>query len=148
MTELRLGGNSIGDEGAKAIAEALKSGSSVLTSINLSYNELTGPYPYNHMSGITAICEMLKVNGVMTSLDLSNNFLDAEAGKALASMLEVNSALKKLDLQFNHLGDGAGTVRKSVEGREGFELLGIDVQLDPVDPWVTDDEYDPSDDFD
>ena len=39
MTNLRLDGNSIGDDGAKAIAEALKV-NAVLTELNLENNNL------------------------------------------------------------------------------------------------------------
>ena len=39
MTTLYLGGNSIGVEGAKAIAEALKV-TAVLTKLNLEYNDM------------------------------------------------------------------------------------------------------------
>ena len=39
LTELQLGGNTIGDEGAIAIAEALKV-NAVLTKLNLEYNSM------------------------------------------------------------------------------------------------------------
>ena len=40
MTTLDLAGNSIGDEGVKAIADSLKSGMAVLTKLNLEYNDM------------------------------------------------------------------------------------------------------------
>ena len=40
LTDLDLGGNSIGVEGAKAIADSLKSGMAVLTNLNLNANEI------------------------------------------------------------------------------------------------------------
>ena len=60
---------------------------------------------------------------VLNSLDLSSNFLDAEAGKALAKALEVNAVLKRIDLRFNRMGEEEKeAVREAVRGREGFEL--------------------------
>ena len=40
LTTLNLGYNSIGVEGAKAIANSLKSGMAVLTKLNLNYNSM------------------------------------------------------------------------------------------------------------
>ena len=55
MTNLRLDSNSIGDDGAKAIAEALKV-NAVLTSLDLRYNNI-------RVDGASkAIAEAVKVN--------------------------------------------------------------------------------------
>ena len=42
LTKLSLGGNKIGDVGAKAIANALKLGTAVLTELDLQYNSNMG----------------------------------------------------------------------------------------------------------
>ena len=44
--------------------------------------------------------EALRFNAVLESIDLSDNYLDAEAGKALASALEVNAVLTTLRCTF------------------------------------------------
>ena len=65
----------------------------------------------------------LEFNGVMTSLDISANYISDEGAKALASALRVNGVLKSIDLRFNDLGDeGKGAIRDAVSGRVGFEL--------------------------
>ena len=73
LTYLDLSRNWIGPEGSKAIAEALKSGTSVLTSLNL-YDNSIGP------EGGKAIAEALKSGtSVLTTLNLyGNNLGDAE----------------------------------------------------------------------
>ena len=71
-----------------------------------------------------ALAEALKVNGVLTHLDLSYNWIDAEAGKALAKALEVNGVLTSLDVRGNYLqNEGKKVLRDAVEGREGFRLF-------------------------
>ena len=105
LTTLSLELNKIDKEGGVAIAEALKSGTSVLTDLNLAGNELCGLCQHTFSgpgqgtydaSGIIAIAEALKSGmSVLTALDLSGNRLDADAGKAL---------------------------REAVKGRENFRL--------------------------
>ncbi len=69
MTSVDLWFNSIGDDGAKAIAEALKV-NAVLTKLELDFNSFGD-------DGAKAIAEALKVNAVLTKLDLENNMRDA-----------------------------------------------------------------------
>ena len=57
LTELNLGWNSIGREGAKAIAEALKV-NPVLNNLDLGYNSIG-------VDGAKAIAEALKVNPLL-----------------------------------------------------------------------------------
>ena len=74
-------------------------------------------------SGIQALAEALKVNGVLTELQLGANEIRDEGAKALASALRVNGVLTSLDVSYNSLGDeGKGAIRDAVSGREGFEL--------------------------
>ena len=49
------------------------------------------------LSGIV-IAKLIEFNAVLTSLDISKNNLEAEAGKALAGALSVNAVLTKLNL--------------------------------------------------
>jgi hypothetical protein len=64
LTTLDLRDNSIADDGAMAIAEALKD-NTVLTTLNLSENSIGD-------DGAKAIAEALKDNAVLTTLDLRN----------------------------------------------------------------------------
>ena len=47
---------------------------------------------------------------LITTLNLSLNGLDAEAGKALASALEVNAVLTNINLLRNNIGTEGGKV--------------------------------------
>ena len=58
--------NKIGDEGAKAIADSLKSGMAVVTTLYLGYNSIGD-------EGAIVIAEALKINAVVTKLWLGNN---------------------------------------------------------------------------
>ena len=120
LKSLDVGGNEIGDEGAAAIAEALQ-GNEVLTNLNLTDNDI-------HNEGATVIAEALRGNGVLTTLVLLRNNIGDEGAKALASALRVNGVLKSIDLRLNNLGDeGEKAIRDAVSGREGFKLAGDDM---------------------
>ena len=72
LTTLVLMGNSIMDEGAIAIAEALKVNAG-LTSVDLQFNKIGN-------EGAKAIAEALKVTAVLTKLDIGVNNM-GDAGK-------------------------------------------------------------------
>jgi len=60
---------------------------------------------------------------VLTNLSLYGNGIGEEGAKALASALRVNGVLTILNLCDNDLGDeGEGVIRDAVSGRVGFEL--------------------------
>ncbi|KOO33509.1 hypothetical protein Ctob_010651 [Chrysochromulina tobinii] len=86
LTTLSLGGNNIGVDGAKAIAEVLKV-NAVLTRLDLERNEI-GP------EGAKAIAEALKVNAVMKNLSVAYNNIVGEAAQQLAA-----AALGSLSLE-------------------------------------------------
>jgi hypothetical protein len=68
-----------------------------LTSIDLSSNSLTGGYPYNDLSGITAICEMLKVNAVLKNLNVAyNSSYNGESAQQLAAAALGSASLEVL----------------------------------------------------
>jgi hypothetical protein len=116
VTELWLGGNKIGDEGANAIAEALKSGTAVVATLFLGDNNIG-------VEGAKAIAEALKVNAVLTCFDLSLNNIGDNGAKAIAEALKVNAVLTKLDLEYNKMGDaGEKAVQDAVMDRSGFVL--------------------------
>ena len=60
---------------------------------------------------------------MLTDLNLWDNKIGPEGAKALASALRVNGVLTTLNLRANYLGDeGKGVIRDAVSGRVGFEL--------------------------
>lgn len=100
LTKLSIPSNSIGDVGAKALAEALKS-NSALTTLDLEGN-LIGD------EGAMALAEVLKSNGVLTALDLEGNLIGDEGAMALAAALKSNgvrsNGVAALDLEGNSYG--------------------------------------------
>ena len=108
LTTLCLGSNSIGDEGAKAIAEALKV-NTVMTELNLSWN-LIG------VDGAKAIAEALKVNTAVTTLYLNHNSFGDEGAIAIAEALKVNEVLTTLDLYRHDIGpEGAIAIAEALK---------------------------------
>jgi hypothetical protein len=97
VTTLYLSGNNIGDEGAIAIAEALKV-NAVLTELNLQLNSI------GH-DGAKAIAEALKVNTVLNELHLYRNNIGDDGAKAIAEALKVNAVVTTLSLWDNSIGD-------------------------------------------
>jgi Ran GTPase-activating protein (RanGAP) involved in mRNA processing and transport len=101
MTKLDMSRNNIATkEAGKAIGEALK-GNTVLRELDVSgYGEFTGIDPPGFAEEIS---KGLADNRALTKLNLSSNFLASkEAGHALGEMLKVNSVLTELDVSSNH----------------------------------------------
>jgi len=111
--------------------------------LDLSNNELCGINQYGQgtytAEGITAIAYALRVNGGLTSINLSGNQLcgiwtndygdhegtyTAEGITAIADALRVNGALTECNLQRNPcIGDeGEALTWKAMQGKVGFKL--------------------------
>ncbi len=90
LTSINLTENNIGDEGAKALAEGLKT-NATLTSINLGGNNIGD-------EGAKALAEVLKTNKTVTSINLLGNKIGAEGAKALAEGLKTNATLTSINL--------------------------------------------------
>ena len=85
VTSVDLRANSIGDDGVKAIAEALKI-NAVLTTLVLDYNSIRD-------EGAIAIAEALKVNAVLTELWLGGNNIGDTGANAIADALKSGTAV-------------------------------------------------------
>ena len=72
-----LGGNQVGDEGAKMLSDALK-GNTTLKTLRLHSNAIGA-------SGGTALADLLLANRTLTKLDLRGNHFDSRAEQALRS---------------------------------------------------------------
>jgi Ran GTPase-activating protein (RanGAP) involved in mRNA processing and transport len=123
LTKISLAKNELGEEGTKAICEALEQ-NKTLKELDISGNRHGN---IGGSAGAKHVAKMLGVNGGLTSLDLSNNALcgvtfmggtyTAEGITAIAHALRVNGALKSIDLSGNQLcgiwtegyGDQQGT---------------------------------------
>ena len=97
VKELYLYSNNISDEGAKALAEALKV-NTALHRLDLYSNKISD-------EGAKALAEVLKVNTALRALHLAYNNISDEGAKALTESLKVNKALQELYLHSNNISD-------------------------------------------
>ena len=123
LTKLCLNTNNIGDEGARALYESLKS-NSTLTTLNLSYNNISD-------EGAVAIANMLIENEEMplTTLNLSHNQIGDEGATAIVNALTENKEmpLTKLYLDWNRIGNtGAKAVGDALKINSSLKHLGLD----------------------
>ncbi|KAL0239724.1 hypothetical protein GEMRC1_009832 [Eukaryota sp. GEM-RC1] len=118
VSTINLYNNSIGPEGAIAIAEALKVNSSVST-INLHNNSI-GP------EGAIAIAEALKVNSSLSRIDLDGNLIGNEGTIAIAEALKVNSSLSRIDLNNNSIGnEGAIAIAEALKVNSSVSTINL-----------------------
>ena len=118
LTSLNLLGNRIGDDGAKALATALETNTS-LTSLELGFNRIGA-------DGATALATALKNNTSLTSLNLLNNDIGDEGANALAAALKTNTSLTSLELGFNGIGaDGAKALAAALKTNTSLTSLNL-----------------------
>jgi Ran GTPase-activating protein (RanGAP) involved in mRNA processing and transport len=136
LTMLSLAKNRLGEEGTKAICEALEQ-NQTLKKLDISggaYGFTIGEYEDNigGSAGAKHVAKMLVVNGALTSVDLSENHLtnrgrDMTGITAIADALCVNGALTRCDLRSSKEGsymgeEGEALIRSAVQGKARFEL--------------------------
>ncbi|KAI9022650.1 kinase-like domain-containing protein [Hyaloraphidium curvatum] len=116
---LHLGSNRVADEGACALAEALKC-NSTLTGLWLSRNSIGDP-------GAIALAGALSRNSALTDLDLHANSIGHEGARALAEALKDNSTLARLNLRSNSIGDeGARAILSAIELNPSLKGISLD----------------------
>jgi Ran GTPase-activating protein (RanGAP) involved in mRNA processing and transport len=131
LTKMSLAKNKLGEEGIKAICEALKQ-NKTLKEFDLSgYNNIGGE------AGAKHVADMLGVNGGLTSINLSGNALcgldwqgkgiyTAEGITAIADALRVNGSLTKLSLAQNKLEEeGTKAICEALEQNTTLKELDI-----------------------
>ncbi|KAL0238200.1 hypothetical protein GEMRC1_012673 [Eukaryota sp. GEM-RC1] len=89
----------VGNEGAVALAEALKVNSTV-THVDLGCNSIG-------VEGTIALAEALKVNSTVTIIHLHDNAIGSEGAIALAEALKINSTITLINLRGNTIGAAA-----------------------------------------
>ena len=97
LTHLDLQGNSIGDEGAKAVAAAVAASGS-LTHLDICDNNIG-------VEGAKAIAEVVAASGSLTRLSLRLNKIGDEGAKAIAGAVAASGSLTELWLANNNIGD-------------------------------------------
>ena len=98
MRFLNLAGNSLGDDGARALAAGLREGvgTTALESLCLGVNAIRS-------SGVVELIQILAENETLTELQLQDNSFGDETGRALARALDAscNATLKNLNVDGN-----------------------------------------------
>lgn len=118
LSQLWLGGNGIGAEGARMIATGLGQNRK-LRRLHLGSNDVSA-------DGATALASALKGPTSLSELDLSNNLIgDAGAG-SLAAALEINTVMSTLFLGVNWIGDaGAKLFAKALQTNQRLTTLDL-----------------------
>jgi Ran GTPase-activating protein (RanGAP) involved in mRNA processing and transport len=116
VTDINLRNNQISDEGAAALADALKVNTS-LTSIRLGYNKIG-------TEGAAVLADALKLNTSVTTMSLWNNNIDDEGAAALADVLKVNTSVTEIDLNSNRIDkSNHDSIRALVARNKRFRSL-------------------------
>ena len=111
-------GNSISDEGAKALGEALKA-NKTLQMLNLTNNSIGA-------EGAAALGAALKANKALQTLYLDSNSIGDEGAKALGAALKDNQALERLYLRSNSIGDeGAAALGAALKDNQALQTLDL-----------------------
>ncbi|CAF1278487.1 unnamed protein product [Didymodactylos carnosus] len=115
-TILDVGSKNISAEGAKAIAEALRT-NETLTALYMQEKNISD-------AGSKAMAEALKINQTLTYLGISSNNISAEGAKAIAEALKTNQTLTHLDMQINNISDaGAKAIAEALKINETLTTL-------------------------
>ena len=116
MQELYLGHNQISDEGATALAQALK-GNTTLQQLYLGSNQISD-------EGATALANAMKGNTTLQQLSLYNNQISDEGATALANAMKGNTTLQQLSLRNNQISDeGATALANAMKGNTTLQRL-------------------------
>lgn len=94
LTWLSLNINKIGDTGAAALANILLKDNCALQLLALGLNQIGD-------EGATAFAEALKINNILTNLNLSSNTITNKGATAFSNALKVNHTLTFLNLENN-----------------------------------------------
>lgn len=136
LTVLDLGHNDIRVEGAKALADALKSGTSVLTNLDLSTNNLAAETGYIEATEVEGDSkevgaqvmyqgrEMTVIKGIDSDGELK--LADFSGVYALANALKFNAVLNKLVLYSNPIRDeGAIALGEALKSNKTLKELDL-----------------------
>jgi Ran GTPase-activating protein (RanGAP) involved in mRNA processing and transport len=127
LQTIDVSNNCIGPVGCFHLAAALET-SAALSSLVLRGNQLAsscdGHLSQPDVAGFSAFCGALKINSVLSSLDLSGTGLYPEAMGVLGSALGCNSTLATIDVSANRLGMvGARYLASALEINKGLTSL-------------------------
>ena len=119
LSLISLAGNNIGPLGCVEIAKLFDISKSQLTSLNLSYNNITD-------KGVKVLSEVLVNNNKLHSLDLSGNNITDKGVKILSEVLVDNNKLRSLDLSVNNITDkGVKLLSESLVNNNKLRSLNL-----------------------
>ena len=117
---LHLGGNRISDDGVIAIAAVLRV-NITLKILSLSNNKVGD-------QGVKALADALSTNQCLEGLGLESNRISDDGAIAIAAVLRVNNTLKKLSLSNNKLSDeGAKILADALTVNQTLQILDVNV---------------------
>jgi Ran GTPase-activating protein (RanGAP) involved in mRNA processing and transport len=99
LTKFDISNNSLCATGAKVLAAGLK-GNHGITELNLSGNSLGWKDGWQNvdMSGVIALADVIFYIGALTSLNLADNWLQAEGAKHVAEAIQVSTCKAAIGL--------------------------------------------------
>jgi hypothetical protein len=148
LTKLSLAENELGEEGTKAIGEALEQ-NKTLKELDISKFPHRGSGSnIGGSAGAKHVAKMLGVNGALTTLNLSSNEIGGhwdrskqqmvstpEGPKAIADALLVNGGLTALDLSSNDLKDeGVRAVCEAIQSNKETKLASLNFKDNGIGP--------------
>ncbi|KAF6174535.1 hypothetical protein GIB67_004729 [Kingdonia uniflora] len=145
--ELHLHGNSIGNEGVRALMSGLSAHKGKFTLLDIGNNEI-GPKGAFHVAefvkksksllwlnfymndigdeGAEKIAEALKQNRTITAIDLGGNNIHAKGVTAISQVLKDNHVITSLELGYNPLGsDGAKALAEVLKFHGKIQILKL-----------------------
>jgi len=129
LTITSLAGNELGEEGTKALCEALEQNKT------LKELDISGDWFGNKGSNIGGsagakhVAKMLDVNGALTKLSLAKNEFGEEGTKAICEALEQNKSLKELDISGDWSGNKGSNIGGSAGAKYVAKMLGVNGAL-------------------
>ncbi|MGB6976419.1 MAG: hypothetical protein WBE18_03065 [Gammaproteobacteria bacterium] len=124
LTSLKFGGNQMGDEGMQVLAQVLETNMTV-TELDLADNQIGD-------KGAQTLAKSLKFNRKLTALNLAWNLIGDEGVEALMQALQCNTKLTRLDLTYNNITDkGARFIEEAL--KTNTTLIKLNLQWNPIE---------------
>ncbi|KAJ2606312.1 Ran GAP Rna1 [Coemansia sp. RSA 1722] len=131
LEEIRLNGNTIGAEAAKALADVLRTRTTLKASVATFHDIFTGRLKDEVKESVVAICDALSELPNLIELNLSDNAFGPLGAEAMSDFLKKHTGLQILKLNNNGLGiQGGTTIAQSLlECQAECEKLGKEPSL-------------------
>ena len=129
LTKVSLAKNELGEEGTKAICEALEQ-NKTLKELDIS-GEKFGKSNIGGTAGAKHVAKMVGINGGLTKLSLAHNMLGEEGTKAICEALEQNKTLKELDISGEKFGKS--NIGGTAGAKHVAKMVGINGGLTSID---------------